>query len=110
MTDASQDVLCVAAPGLSPGTWGAGCGTAADALRDGTGALQSYSAADPHHVLVVDILPAGATATIQQPGRQPRRLPVPDGVLATVAPTSAQITTNIAGRVSTIDLQPASPM
>jgi hypothetical protein len=97
VTDTGQNLLCVAAPGLSPKNWGAACGPADDALRQGTGAMLSYSASEPDQVFVVDILPEGATATIQNPGGQPRPLPISDGVLAVVASTSDRITTNVAG-------------
>lgn len=105
LTDKPQDILCVAAPRLGQGgRLGAGCGGVGDVRRNGAGDLESYSAADPNHVSVVDILPRGATATIRESGRQARPLPLHDGVLAIVTSTSARITIKIAGRVSTIPL------
>jgi hypothetical protein len=106
LTDKQQNLLCVAAPGLGHSGWGAGCGAVGDVQRDGTGDLLSYSAADPHQVSVVDILPTGTTATIREPGGQTRPLPLHDGVLAIIAPTPAQITTDIAGHATTIDIPP----
>ena len=106
LTDKQQNLLCVAAPGFGHSGWGAGCGAVGDVQRDGTGGLLSYSAADPHQVSVVDILPTGATATIREPGGQTRPLPLHDGVLAIIAPTPAQITTDIAGHATTIDIPP----
>lgn len=110
MTDATGNLLCVAAPGLptgtgiTPRTWDSSCGSADDAARTGTGVLLSYSAAHPNEVFVVDILPKDATATIRHPDGTTEPLPLSDGVLATIAPTTSQITTTIGGRSSTIDL------
>ncbi|MGI8571902.1 MAG: hypothetical protein ACR2L9_04645 [Solirubrobacteraceae bacterium] len=105
LTDKQQNLLCVAQPGFPHTGWGATCGRVRDALRDGTGIQIFYGRPDEHQVSVVDILPKGATATIRDPDGQSRPLPLHDGVLAALAPTSAQITTDVAGHATTTDLQ-----
>lgn len=104
LTDKQQNLLCIATPGFAH-SWGAACGAVRDALNGEGSDLLTYGRANQHQVDVVDILPKGATATIREPGGQTRPLPLHDGVLAVLAPTSAQITTNVAGHVNTTDLQ-----
>ncbi len=104
VTDTQANLICVAAPGFASSGWGADCGRASQAKRDGAGGLLLYGPVG--QVSYVEILPKGATATIRQPGTQTRSLAVPDGVLAIVAHRPTVLTTHIAGRASTIAIQP----
>ena len=104
VTDTHANLICVAAPGFPSRGWGADCGRARQAMRDGAGGLLLYGPVG--QVSYVEILPKGATATIRRPGTETRPLAVRDGVLAIVVHHPTVLTTRIAGRASTVIIQP----
>lgn len=109
VSDTHANVICVAAPGFTaPGarsrSWGAACGNARLAKRDGAGGLLTYGSVG--QTSYVAILPNGATATVRRFGGAPRPLPVPDGVLAIVVHGPSVIATRIAGHTISTVLRP----
>lgn len=99
LTDQGTDLICVAAPSFDR-SWGASCGNAGEAMRAGVGGL-GYG---PRGVSFVDVLPAGATATVQTPGAPARPAALHDGVLAFVTDRATTVTTRVAGHVTVLRL------
>jgi hypothetical protein len=98
LTDRDANVMCVAAPGFDH-NWGATCGSAASARRQGVGDLETFA---PQGVSFVDVLPRGAIATIRVAGQRARPATLHDGVLAFVTGRPTTVMTRIAGRVTTL--------
>jgi hypothetical protein len=107
LLDQHANLICLAAPGIDH-SWGAGCGTASRAKRNGVGGgiYLAYNACQCAEY--VSLLPRGATATAQEQGAKTRRLPLPDGVLTLVMHHPTYITTHIDARASTTLFTPPS--
>ncbi len=100
LTDRAANVMCVAAPGFDR-DWGAACGTASVARRQGAGGLVMFGG---QSVSFVEVLPRGATATLRTAGGPARSVALRDGVLAFVAARATDVTTQIDGRVTTVHI------
>lgn len=104
VTDTHLNIMCVAAPGLPAGNWGADCLAASQAEREGAGGLLLYGPIG--QVSYVEILPKDATATLRDPSEPRRPLPLPNGVLAIVVHQPTVLTVDIAGHTDTVTIRP----
>lgn len=96
LTNPGGGFVCVVAPGLSSAGWGASCARTAQATLRGT-SLEEYAYDSATRTArFLELLPKGATATMQTSAGPTRQLSLSDGLLAVdiTAPTKIAITIN----------------
>jgi hypothetical protein len=82
LSNADKSVLCLVAPGTGPRSWSASCAQTKQASARGTGTMEfAYSSAS-HSARLIDLVPQGATVTVQTSGGLSHVVKLDDGILA----------------------------